>query len=155
MEFVDLMLPTCPWSRLIIEVFLPDGEIQERRVVLERGRKTGFVGNEHDDEFRRIVELLPIGLPAQFYDPGLDRLPMAHEEPLPRIGVGFRHGRQVGLHRHLGVDGNDTAPGKAHHHVRTALFSGRLLVKIDMLGHSSHLDDAPELQFAPLSPGRR
>ncbi len=66
-------------------------------------------------------------------------------------------GRQVGRQRDLGVNNELLAAGQLHHEVRAqVVLRGRavqLLLEIDVPQHPGGLDDAPQLDFAPLPPG--
>ncbi len=77
---------------------------------------------------------------------------------LPESGHGDRGCLEVRVERHLRIDGERLAPGKAHDHVGAPLAGvrgdRRLQVEVDVTRQPGRLDDPPQLRLAP-DPARR
>ena len=135
---------------------LVDAELDQRRILLERGAEEDFAGKEQDDELRRGIELLPVRLAAEG-DHVVAHLPRVVGEAgaLRRFVGGFERVEVRGDGR-LGVDHDALAAGQPHDEVGAqAPVFGRarfLLDEVAVVHHARHLDYALELDLAPAAP---
>ena len=127
--------------------------LEQRRVVLQGGGQQRVSGNEGDDEFGRVVELLPVRLLRQRIHVGTQLPGVAHQMGLARRLVDGVGGVEKRLHGHLGIDDHPLGAGEVDHHVGTqpsfVAFGMHLLVEIAVLEHARHLHHPAELHLAP------
>ena len=131
-----------------------DPGLEQRRIVVERCAVDAVVAEEHDDELRRRLELLPVALLAEA------RHVLAHEPGVPcEVGAAQVVVRCVGsieirLERHLGVDDEVLAARVPDDEIRpeqasVVVAAARLLHEVAVGEHAGELDDALELHLAP------
>ena len=121
--------------------------------MFERGGEEGVAGDEGDDEFGRVVELLPVRLLRQRVDVGAQLPGVGHEVRPPDGFVGGVVGVEERLQRHLGVDHHVPGARQMHDHVgahpAVGAVLGHLLLEVAVLDHAGHLDHAPQLHLPP------
>ena len=90
-----------------------DAELDERRVLLERGAEEHLARQEHDDELGARRDVGEVALGAELREMRAHLTRVIGEQRLPRGLVGRLERSQVGVERHLGVDDDVLAAGQA------------------------------------------
>ncbi len=134
-----------------------DAGLEQRRIVIERCAEEGLVSEEHDDELRRRLELLPVPLLTELRHVLADETRVALEVRAPRRVVVRLDRVEVRLEGRLGVDDEALPAGKLHHEIGSqqpafAVTLARLLREVAVGQHPGKLDDPLELHLAPPSP---
>src|SRR5262249_42180793 len=132
--------------------------VDQTRVDLKGGTEEVLPGQEHDDELRGRLELLPVGLAGE-----LSHV-LAHEagvlfEQAAALPVARRLGVEVGPHAGLGLAPDVAAAGETAARVgpRRAVTPrrGPLLVEVAVLAHARELDAPPQLHLPPAAANTR
>ncbi len=132
---------------------LLDAMLNEAGILLQRGAEEDFSGQEHDDEFGRRSELVPVALGAELVDVIANLAGVGGHARAAGIFVGCLNGVEIGGERRLGVDDDGLAAGEPNNEIGTqAAVCGvdpGLLQEVSVVDHAGHLDDAAKLELSP------
>ena len=128
--------------------------LEQRRVVVERRAEPGLVAEEHDDELRGGVELLPVALLPETRHVLADEPRVTGEMAAPRVVVLGLDRVEVGVERCFRVDHEALPARELDHEVGPqqpplGVVLGSLLLEVAVGDHAGELDDALELHLAP------
>src|SRR3954470_13323311 len=129
--------------------------LDQRPVLVERRAIEPFV-DEHHDELRRRLELPPVPLLAELRDVVAELARMAREMRALQLDVLAVHRVEVRIDRHLGVDHDRLAARQLHDQIGAeqrafVVARARLRLEVAVVEHPRELDDALELELAPLA----
>ena len=138
-----------------------DAELDELRILFERGAEEHLARQEHHDEVRARVDVRGVALGRELGHVRPDLTRVLAEERLPTGFVRRLERFQIRVERRFRVDDNKLAAGQPDDHVRphptvaVAVGHRELLFEVAMLDHACQLDHALQLQFAPAAADAR
>ena len=140
---------------------LLDAELDEIRILFERGAEKHLARQEHHDEVGARMDVRGVALGRELGHVRAD-LPRVFAEERLAAGFVWRLERlQIRIERRLRVDDDVLAAGQPdddvgpHAAVAVAVGDRELLFEVAVLDHAGQLDDALQLQLAPAAADAR
>ena len=138
-----------------------DAELDELRILFERGAEEHLARQEHHDEVGARLDVRGVALRRELRDVRAHLPRVLAEQRLPAGFVRRLERFQVRIERRLRVDDDVLAAGQPdddvgpHAAVAVAVRDGVLLFEVAVLDHACELDDALQLELAPAAADAR